>query len=358
VENRVLVELDARLAGYDEARGRQVYAAVVDRLRALPGVESTGFAATVPFGISSMSRGIRRTGGTGAAQAEPLSCSFNIVGADYFQTLGIPLLRGRFFHPAEASAGAPAVVILDRLAARRLWPDGDAVGKHIRMSGKEGGDPDFEVVGVVGDVRERVIGRGEEPHVYVPFGREYASGMHIHLRTASGGPDPARFLGAVRKEIGAVDGRLPVLGVKSLRTHVESSIDYWIVRTGAQMFSVFGGIALLLAMIGLYGVRTYNVARRTREIGIRMALGAGAADALRMVLREGLQLMAVGAGIGLLLSLLVGKLLAGLLFEVNGADPLVFSVSALLLGTVSLLACYFPARRAARIDPMVALRQD
>jgi putative ABC transport system permease protein len=168
----------------------------------------------------------------------------------------------------------------------------------------------------------------------------------------------SRFLATVRREIRAVDSGLPVLAVRSLRSHVEGSADYWLMQTGTKMFSLFGGIALLLAVIGLYGVRAYSVARRTREIGIRMALGASAAETQKMVLREGLKLMAVGTGIGLVLSLLLGMLLAGLLFHVNGADPVVFAASVLLLGAVSLVACYVPARRASRIDPMVALRYE
>ena len=162
VENRVLVEFDASLAGYDEAHGRQVYAAVLDRLKALPGVESASLAASVPFGTLSLGRGIQANGESAAAQSKPLGCSFNIVGGDYFRTLGIPLLRGRSFQPAEASAAAHPVVILDRLAAHRLWPDGDALGKHVRMSGGDSDIPDAEVVGVVGDVWEHVIVRAAE----------------------------------------------------------------------------------------------------------------------------------------------------------------------------------------------------
>jgi ABC-type antimicrobial peptide transport system permease subunit len=167
-----------------------------------------------------------------------------------------------------------------------------------------------------------------------------------------------RFLGTVRQEIRSVDAGLPVLSVKTLKAHVEASTDYWLMQTGTRMFSLFGGIALLLAVIGLYGVRAYSVARRTREIGIRMALGASAAETQKMVLREGVQWMAVGTAIGLVLSYLLGTVLAGLLFHVQGADPLVFSVAVALLGGVSLVACYVPARRAARIDPMVALRWE
>jgi predicted permease len=361
LENGILVELDSSLAGYSEARGAQVYAAVLARLQAMPGVESASLAGTVPFGMVSLGRAIQPAGSPSAAQSKAESCDFNIVSQDYFRTLGIPLLRGRSFLPGEASPTAPPVVMIDKLAAQRLWPGGDALGRHISMDGGDGAKsiPDLEVVGVVGNVRGHVIARSEQPHVYVPFGAQYQADMHIHLRTAPMGPDAAaRYLADVRREIRGVDSRLPVLGVKSLRSHIEASADYWVIQTGARMFTLFGGIALLLAVIGLYGVRAYSVARRTREIGIRMALGASSAEAQQMVLREGVQLMAAGAGIGLLLSLLVGRVLAGLLFQVNGADPLVFSAAVLLLGAVSLVACYFPARRAARIDPMVALRYE
>jgi ABC-type antimicrobial peptide transport system permease subunit len=153
-----------------------------------------------------------------------------------------------------------------------------------------------------------------------------------------------------------VDNHLPVLGLKTLRQHLEGSFDLWIVRTGARMFSIFGGVALLMAMVGLYGVRAYTVARRTREIGIRIALGADAADTLRMILREGLIVTCVGAGIGLLLSVIVGKLLSSFLYKVSGADPQVFLAASILLSAISLLACYLPARNAARVEPMVALR--
>ena len=369
VENRVVAEFDASLAGYDEARGRQVYGALLDRMKSMPGVESAGLAATVPFGMVSLGKNVQPSGAT---KVKPQNLSFDIVSGDYFQTLGIPLLRGRTFQPADASQKTQPVAILDKYASQRIWPEGDAVGKHIHIVGEGASDiPDVEVVGIVGDVREHIIGggvghvsggegdAGGQPHLYVPFGQQYMADMHIHLRTAPMGDDAAvRFLGTVRQEIRAVDSGLPVLGVRTLRAHVEASADYWLMQTGARMFSLFGGIALLLAVIGLYGVRAYSVARRTREIGIRMALGASAAETQKMVLREGVQLMAVGTAIGLVLSFLLGTVLAGLLFHVHGADPLVFSVAVVLLGGVSLVACYVPARRAARIDPMVALRWE
>jgi len=331
-------------------------------------VQSAGLAATVPFGIVSLGKNLQPAGAT---QSKPQNCTYNIVSGDYFRTLAIPLLRGRTFEPADASAKTHLVAILDKLAAQRIWPNGDALGQHLHIIGDGAADlPDVEVVGIVGDVREHIFGAAgrssgtsgdtkSQPHIYLPFGQQYMADMHIHLRTVPMDADTgARFLATVRQEIRAVDGVLPVLGVKSLRSHVEASSDYWLMQTGTRMFALFGGIALLLAVIGLYGVRAYSVARRTREIGIRMALGASAAETQQLVLREGLQLMAVGAGVGLVLSFLLNHVLAGMLFQVDGADPLVFSIAALLLGTVSLLACYVPARRAARIDPMVALRYE
>jgi ABC-type antimicrobial peptide transport system permease subunit len=178
--------------------------------------------------------------------------------------------------------------------------------------------------------------------------------MHVHLKVSS----EAGMLESVRREIRAFDAALPVLALKTMRQHLEGSADLWITRTGATMFSIFGGVALLLAMIGLYGIRSYTVARRTREIGIRMALGATAGDTLRLVVREGAALTAIGVAAGLTLSFLVGKGLAGMLYEVSGSDPVVFLAAPAVLCAVSLAACYVPARRAARVDPMIALRWE
>jgi len=357
IDHGVRVEVDPSLAGYDEARGRQIYRALLARLRSMPGVESASVAATVPFGMMSMGRAIQRTGDT-----PKVACQSNIVGADYFLTLGIPLVRGRSFSTAETEdPKTPRVVILDNMAAERLWPKGDAVGQHIRLLPEDGVSPaqDVEVVGVAANVWENIWGGGLQPHVYVPFGQQYQANMNIHLRIAAAGPEAeARLLNAVRGEIRNVDAGLPVLTLKTMRGNLESSFDYWLVATGARMFMIFGGVALLLATIGLYGVRSYTVAMRTREIGIRMALGADARDALRMMLREGLILTTVGVAAGLVLSLALGRLLSSLLYRVSGADPVVLSGAPLLLAAVSLLACYFPARKAAHVDPMTALRHE
>jgi len=250
-------------------------------------------------------------------------------------------------------------VVLDQQAADRLWPHEDAVGKHLLLNSQDGSQAakDVEVAGVVGAIRESIFGRELEPHVYVPFGQEYQSDMHIHLSLASGEKQAeAQALDSVRRVLREYNEKLPVLTLRTLRAHLEASPDIWIARTGARMFALFGGVALLVAMIGLYGVRAYTVARRTREIGIRVAVGATSRDVLRLILREGLAVAGVATGVGLVLSLAVGTLLASLLYEVSGSDPFVLVGAPLLLGSVSLAACYFPARGASRVDPMTALR--
>ena len=367
VQDEIVAEVDTSLAGYKEARGREIYRALVERLQTVPGVESVSLAATVPFGMVSLGKTVQRSGdaagsaANGASAAKAVDCRYNVVSGDYFQTLQIPLERGRVFSAADAGGSMHPVAILDQAAAEQLWPGGDAIGKSVRLGSEGGSDPalDAEVVGVVANVQEGVTGKRWPAHVYVPFGQAYQSDIYIHIKTAALGPQgEARLLETVRGEIRSVDSHLPVLALKTMRTHVDSSFDVWVVRTGARIFMIFGGVALLLAAIGLYGVRAYNVAMRTREIGIRMALGATASDAVRMLLREGVTLMAIGAGVGLLLSVAVGKALSTLLYRVDSFDPVVLIAAPSLLAAISLVACYIPARRAALLDPMVALRDE
>ena len=345
IADELVLEIDGSLAGYDEARGRHFYPALVERLRALPGVESASLGAIIPFGMISTSRGLHAT-----KEAKPVDASFNIVGDDYFRTLEIPLLRGRSFGVADARTGG-SVVILDQTAAARLWPGQDALGRHLQMNI---GDKtqDMEVVGVVAATRQNFLGEDVSPHVYVPFGQEYMADTHIHLKAA------ASMIPTVRRAVQAMDPQLPVLKLQTLRDHLEGSMDYWLLRTGARLFGIFGAVALLLATIGLYGVRSYSVAMRTREIGIRMALGARPAEALRMVLREGLLLTAIGLAIGLPLSLGLSRILAGTLYGLSGATAVVMALAASLLAIVAAVACYVPARRAASVHPLEALRYE
>jgi putative ABC transport system permease protein len=364
IENEVVAEVDASLAGYNETRGREIYRALSERLQNTPGVESASLAATIPFGMLSLGKNVQRSSdapASGDNKPAAVDCSYNVVSGNYFQTLQIPLERGRAFSAQDATGAGQRVAILDQAAAEKLWPGGDAVGRSVRIGSGGGNEPaiDAQVVGVAANVQEGVTGKQWPPHIYVPFGQAYQSDMQIHIRTAPLAPESeARLLQTVRGEIRAVDPNLPILALKTMRTHLDASFDLWIVRTGARIFMIFGSVALLLAAIGLYGVRAYNVAQRTREIGIRMALGASSSDAVRMMLREGLALMGVGAAIGLLLSVAVGKALSTLLYRVPSFDLVVLLGAPVILAAVSLIACYVPARRAALLDPMVALRDE
>jgi predicted permease len=367
-ENEVLAEMDASLISYDEAHGNQLYGTLKERLRQVPGVQSVAIAATVPFGMFSLGKSIVPAGVPASKEHPAVAARYNIVSEDYFQTLGIPLLRGRAFTSAECAAGSKSsVAILDKAAAEKLWPGADALGKHIRMDDAAKPGQELEIVGIVGTIRENILGvsagasdgpSGGTAHLYAPFGREYQANVNFHFKVA-GGPDAEnRMMETIRREILAVDERLPLLGLKTMRGNLESSFDLWIVRTGAHILEIFGSVALLLAVIGLYALNAYTVARRTREIGIRMALGADTGSTLRMILGDGLKVTMTGIGAGLLLALGLGKVLAGVLYDIPGIDPLVIGGAPLVLALVALLACYVPARRAARVDPLIALRYE
>jgi predicted permease len=356
IDRHILLEVDASLAGYDEAHGRQIYPALVERLKSIPGVTGASLAATAPFGMIHLGRTLHAAG-----DSHNLSAEFNIVGESYFQTLGIPILRGRSFLPGEARSGpAAGVAVLDQLAAKRLWPGQEAVGRHLQIShGSEANQvQDVEVIGVAAAIRDSFLS-DPSPHIYVPFGQEYQADVNIHLQIAAQGREgETRLMETIRRDIRAVDPALPVLALRTFRDHLEAGMDYWIVQTGARLFGIFGAVALLLATIGLYGVRAYSVAMRTREIGIRMALGANPGEALRLVLREGLLLTAIGLSIGLPLALGISKLLSAFLYGAQGADAAAMGAAAGLLALVAAVACYLPARRAAGVDPIEALRYE
>jgi len=370
MDNSLVLEIDPSLVGYDETRGRETYRALLDRLRGVPGIESVSVAATVPFGNVVLTQRVLRAGETPTAtdSVDPeqagtaVGARFNVVGSEYFDTLGVPLLRGRLFSRAEAEADSgPRVAIVDELLARRLWPDGEPLGERIRFTGDDAEDAprEMEVVGIVPTLRDDLFTSELPPHVYVPFGQDYRANMSVHLRFPDQQQDAtSTLLRSVRTEVRDFDERLPVLTLTTLQDQLAGSAGLWLFRTGADLFTAFGALALFLAVVGIYGVRAYTVARRSREIGIRMAMGATTRDALWLVLREGLSLILVGIVLGVVLAALLAKLLSAMLYEVGAMDPLVFTVAPLLLAAVSLLACLIPARRAARVDPMVALRYE
>jgi putative ABC transport system permease protein len=331
-------------------------------VRSLAGVESASVAALVPFGEFTDTERVLRPGQkpAGDGRGEGISANYNIVGAGYFTTLALPILRGRDFTPEEerSSAGIRTAII-DSPLASRLFANEDPIGQTIEIPGRDDGSTParrLQVVGVVPGMRHRLFDRAPEPHVYVPFGQQYRANMNLHVRVGAGGTDA--MLATLRRELRALDARLPVISLKTMTMHRDASLELWMVRLGGTLFAVFGAIALVLASVGVYGVRAYLVARRTREIGIRMALGAAPRDVLRMMLREGAAVTVTGLCIGVLIAAGIGRLLSRMLFEVKALDPVVFAGAFGVLATAAFLATYVPARRATRVVPIIALRSE
>ena len=367
LDNGLLVEIDPSLVGYDEARSKELYRVLHERLIGIPGIESASVAATVPFGTVSSGRRVRRaedllgSGSDGTDEIETVGATSNIIGADYFEVLGVAVTRGRSFTRRETdSDGGPKVAIVDELLAARLWPDEDPIGRQIGFGGEpEARGDDLEVVGVVATIRDDLFPSEPRPHVYVPFGQNFQANMNIHLRTsATEAESRTLLLQEVRRETRAVDDQVPIMNLKTLQGHLRESTSLWMMRLGATMFTAFGALALFLAVVGVYGVKAYTVAQRTREIGIRKALGATSGDTLWLIVREGLILTTVGLALGVLLAAGVARLLSSLLYEVSALDPLAFVVAPSILAAASLLASYLPARRAATVDPLTALRHE
>ena len=270
------------------------------------------------------------------------------------------MLGGRDFSDAEVARGpSERVAIVDDALAQRLWPGESALGRLIQFldaDGPEAGQP-IRVVGIVPAVKHSLGNPRPYPHVYVPLGQHYESAMTVQLRIADEGAERA-MLATVARVIRSVDERVPVLRLETWREHLDAGLDVWLYRAGARVCSAFGGIALLLAVIGVYGVKSYVVSRRTREFGIRIATGAQPRALLWQVLLEGSRITVVGIGIGLSLALGAGQLLQGFLYGVGAVEPVVLLAAPLILFTASLLASYIPALRATRVDPTVALRSE
>ncbi len=364
LDGGVIANLDAGMAGYDETRGRGAFGGILQRVRETPGVQSASFASLVAFGEFNESRLVQKAGTPPAVAGqrdEGSDAVLTIVGADYFDTLRLPIRRGRGFTPSEEeSPSGPRVAIIDEPAARQLFGDLDPIGQAVQFANDKASDKGhYTIVGVVNGVRHDLVDRTPVPHVYLPIGQHYRGNVHMHVRLAgSGQAVETAMLGTLRQAIRAADERVPVLQLRTLRQQRDDNLVLWAVNTGARLFSVFGGVALLLAIIGVYGVKSYVVSRRTREIGIRMALGATPSNVLWLVLREGLTLTLCGVGVGLLLAWGVARLLSGMLFEVSALDPVVFVVAPVILAASAMAASYIPALRATRVLPVTALRTE
>jgi predicted permease len=310
------------------------------------GVVSAGAVCDLPFGGGSGSRYFTIEGHPSKPAGQGDNANINAATPDYFRTLGIPLVRGREFNSGDV-LGKPEVVIINQEAARRFWPDEDPIGTRIRI-----GDQTWRtVVGVIGDARQGSLDVDPRQELYFPYAQQPYRRATIAIR---GEGDVEDLANAIRAQVQSVDRALPVFDVKTMNQLIDESVSP--KRFSMTVLVIFAVFALVLATVGVYAVMSYSVEKRVHEIGIRMALGAEAGDVLRLVLRNGITLAVPGIAIGVVASFGVTRLVSNLLFGIGATDPLTFvSISTLLL-IVALLACYIPARRASRVDPMVALR--
>ncbi len=357
--DRVLTaSLNINLLRYTTQQGRDFYRKTVERVAGLPGVESVSLARVVPIsgGMRSTSFVIegqddqeinrRRIDGDDGLQVT----GANVVGANYFRTMGVSLIRGRDF-TATDDQNAPRVVIVNETFARQYFSGQEPLGGRVRFGGSR--NPWSEIIGVARDSKYRTLDEIPRPFVYLPLAQNHETGMTLHARVTGA---PMSVAAAVRREINSIEKNLPLADLQPLSALIGASL--YPARMGALLIGVFGLLALLLAGVGLYGVMSYAVSRRTREIGLRMALGARARDVLNLVVKEAMTLVLVGMAIGWGAAAALSRLIDSFLFGVGALDALTFAVIPLALASVALVATYLPARRAMKVDPMVALRCD
>ncbi|MBA2339724.1 MAG: ABC transporter permease [Pyrinomonadaceae bacterium] len=352
-DNALMMSVDVGLQGYDKVRGQQFYRQLIERVEALPGVRSAAVADFVPLSLNYNSTDVYVEGQPPARGANVPTVMNASVGSNYFSTMAIPLMQGREFGEMDKE-DAPRVCIINEAFARRFFPGANPVESAIGKRVGRGTDGPFaQIVGVATDGKYFSINETARPFIYFPLSHSYSSNAILLVRTNS---DPKRMIAPVRREVGMIDQNMPVYEVKTLTEHLGLSL--FPARVAAVLLGSFGLLALALAAIGVYGVMSYSVAQRTREIGIRIALGAQPREVLKLVARQGVTLATVGLVAGLFASVVLTRLMSSLLYGVSATDAETFIAISLLLLTVILLACYVPARRATKVDPMVALRYE
>jgi putative ABC transport system permease protein len=353
------MSLDLTIKGYNEGTGYLFYESLIRQLESVPGVISASFAKTVPPNDWSDSQYVFQEGTEPPQEVlrgEPdlgTKTDVNRIAPHYFQTLNIPLLNGREFTEAD-KRGSTLVAIVNEKLAEKLWPGENPIGKLLHAPFyNQPPRPPVEIIGIAKDTRHRTLLATPPPILYLPVLQAYDGRTTLVIHTAG---EPASMVHIIRDEVAKIDTSLPLFAIKSLSEQV--SITLWQQRMAAGLIGIFGGLALLLAAIGIYGVISHSVALRTREIGIRMALGAGSSNIVALVVRKGLMLAISGVAVGTAAAFFLTGLMSSLLYDVSTTDSITFVIVSLTLIVVALLASYIPARKATRVDPIIALRHE
>ena len=335
-------------ARYDSDEKRlRFYRKLKDGVAGIPGVSATAMGYPLPYSGGNMSFRWFEEGTPPPEPGHELVANFGAVNAEFARALELPVVRGRFLTEVDDDPKAPMVAVVNETFVRKFFPDADVIGKHIVVRDKKA-----EIVGIVRDARVFELASDPLPQIYAPFSHNVMSFMAMGARTGS----PAGFAAALQHVLEGIDADQPLDEIKPMTEYVAKSIGQQRLQT--LLVGVFGAVALVLALVGVYGVMSYTVTQRVREIGVRMALGARPGDVTRMVVRQGLRLAVIGVGSGLVAALFAGRLAASLFYGVSASDPATLAATASLLLGVTALATWFPARRAARVDPMIALRAE
>lgn len=344
--NAIVASVDPGLQGYTRPQAQQFYDRLEQRLASNPDVTAVGMATDLPLGLGESDSGVRIPGYT-PARDENMSVQYDIVSPGYFRAMGIRVLEGRGFTPQDDSAAVAAIVVNQQFA-KRFWPGQEALGKTVHVHGR-----DCTVVGVVPTGKYQRLGEPPTAFMYLPQAQDWTFGMTLVIRTKG---DPMAIVPSLRSEVAALDPNLPLADVRTLDDHL--GIALLPARLTGWVLGIFGLLGLVLASVGIYGVMAYSVAQRTREIGIRMAIGAAGGAVVRLLMRQGMALVVAGAVLGLAAAAGIAQVIRGQLYGGSGLDPLTFVVVPAVLVVVAMGAIWIPAKRAASLDPVRALRQD
>jgi len=328
------------------------FSQLLERVRALPGVQSAGTNSHLPLVGDTWGRSLTVEGYPVLPVGEAPMVNHCVISPGYFRAMGISILKGRDFDERD-SGEAPKVTVIDERLAKEYWANEDPIGKRIRFGPPEDNEPWHTIVGVVGEVKHERLDASTRKSTYLPFAQTPSSRSSLAIRTEG---RPENLIAAVRAQVRELDPDLPVADIMPMTEVVARSV--WQPRLYAALFAVFAAVALVLAIVGIYGVMSYAVTQRTREIGLRMALGAQRQDVLKLVVGHGVAITAIGVGVGLAAAMGLTRLMSSLLFGVTATDPVTFAAVSALLAGAALGACFVPALRAAKVDPMVALRYE